>query len=140
IPTAPNEDPFLSRGNFLVLGTITLTVAAVIITVGTSAPLLTRFMADPSQVGPSFYNKVNLPIALLIGLLLSLIPYLTWKGTPAREIFRKMLWPLVFSAVATAAAVAWQVRDVFHVLFVFLAALALAANVQKSVARYRVAA
>jgi cytochrome c-type biogenesis protein CcmF len=106
IPTAPNEDPFFSRGNFLVLATITLTVAAVIITVGTSAPLLTRFMADPSQVGPSFYNKVNLPIA-------------------------------VFTVVATAAAVAWQVRDVFHILFVFLAALALAANVQKSISRYR---
>ena len=138
IPTAPNEDPFFSRGNFLVLGTITLTVSAIIITVGTSAPLLTRFMADPSQVGPSFYNKVNLPIALLIGLLLSLVPYLTWKGTPPREFFRKMLWPLVFTVVITAAAVAWQVRDVFHILFVFLAALALAANAQKSIDRFRV--
>lgn len=138
IPTAPNEDPFFSRGNFLVLATVTLTVAAVIITIGTSAPLLTRFMPDPSQVGPSFYNKVNLPIALLIGLLLALVPYLTWKGTPPREIFRKMLWPLVFSLVVTAAAVVWQVRDVFHILFVFLASLALAANVQKSVARFRV--
>ncbi|HEX6900472.1 MAG TPA: cytochrome c-type biogenesis CcmF C-terminal domain-containing protein [Thermoanaerobaculia bacterium] len=138
IPTAPNEDPFFSRGNFLVLSTITLTISAVIITVGTSAPLLTRFMADPSQVGPSFYNKVNLPIALLIGLLLALVPYLAWKGTPPREIFRRMLWPLGFSLVVTVAAAVWQVRDVFHILFVFLATLALAANVQKTIARYRV--
>ena len=35
--------------------------AALVVTVGTSAPLLTRFMANPGQVGPEFYNRVNLP-------------------------------------------------------------------------------
>jgi len=37
IPTEPNEDPFLSRGTFMVLATITILVAAVVITAGTSA-------------------------------------------------------------------------------------------------------
>jgi cytochrome c-type biogenesis protein CcmF len=137
IPTAPNEDPFFSRGTFLVLSTITLTVSAVVIAVGTSAPLLTKFMENPGQVGPEFYNQVNLPIALLIALLLSAIPYLTWKGEEPREILRRMLWPGIFSAVLTVAAAVWQVRDVFHLLFIFLAALALATNLQKTVAKYR---
>jgi cytochrome c-type biogenesis protein CcmF len=60
IATTPNEDPILARGTFVMLSTITVLTAALAITAGTSAPLLTRFMANPGQVGPEFYNRVNL--------------------------------------------------------------------------------
>ncbi|MES1245701.1 MAG: cytochrome c-type biogenesis CcmF C-terminal domain-containing protein [Acidobacteriota bacterium] len=137
VPTEPNEDPFLSRGTFMVLATITLLVSGLVITLGTSAPLLTRFMENPGQVGPSFYNRVNLPIALLIALLLSFVPYLTWRGTEPNEILRRMLWPGVFSAAVTVAAFAWQVKEPLHLLFVFLAAMALAANLQKTLGKMK---
>ncbi|HEY0514410.1 MAG TPA: cytochrome c-type biogenesis CcmF C-terminal domain-containing protein [Thermoanaerobaculia bacterium] len=137
IPTEPTEDPFLSRGTFLVLGTIAILASALLITVGTSSPLITRFMASQSQVGPSFYNKVNLPIALIIAFLLSFVPYLTWKGTPARELLRKMALPIGFSLAVAVAAAVWRVRDGFHLVFILLAALALATNFQKTVDKYR---
>jgi cytochrome c-type biogenesis protein CcmF len=138
VPTEKNEDPFLSRGTFLVLSTITITVSALVITAGTSAPLLTRFQADPGQVGPEFYNRVNLPIALLVAFLLALVPYLTWKGeTPGREILRKLLWPALFAVATTVGAVAWAVHNPLHLLFIFLASLALATNLQKTVAKAR---
>ena len=137
IPTAPNEDPMLSRGMFLVLGTITILIAAFVITAGTSAPLLTRFMESQSQVGPSFYNRVNLPIAMLVAFLLAFVPYLTWKGNPASEILRKMALPIAFSVIVAVAAAVWRVRDVFHLIFILLAALALATNLQKTIDKYR---
>jgi cytochrome c-type biogenesis protein CcmF len=132
VPTAKNEDPFLSRGTFMVLSTITLLVAALVIAVGTSAPLLTRFLEDPGQVGPEFYNRVNLPIALLVAALLACVPYLTWKGNPARELLQKLLVPGVFALVVTVAAGVWAVHDPFHLLFVFLASLALASNLART--------
>jgi cytochrome c-type biogenesis protein CcmF len=138
IPTEPNKDPFLSRGTFMVLATITILVMAVVITAGTSAPLLTKVMANPSQVGPSFYNRVSLPIALLIALLLALVPYLSWRGNKFSEIARKMIVPAIFAAVVTIGAVVWKVHDVFHVSFILLASLALATNLQKTVGKYRV--
>ncbi len=116
IPTAPNEDPFLSRGTFLVLGTITILLAAFVITAGTSAPLLTHFMESQSQVGPSFYNKVNLPIAMLVAFLLAFVPYLTWKGTPPRELLRKVSLPVAFGVAVAVAAAVWRVRDAFHLV------------------------
>jgi cytochrome c-type biogenesis protein CcmF len=137
VPTAPNEDPLLSRGTFMVLATIALAVAALVITAGTSAPLLTSFMENPGQVGPEFYNRVNLPIALLIALLLSLVPYLSWKGTEPRDLAKKLVWPGLFSLVATGIAVASGVHDPFHGVFVLLAALALASNFQKVLSRAR---
>ena len=137
IPTAPNEDPFLSRGTFLVLGSITILAAALLIAAGTSAPLLTRFMESQSQVGPSFYNKVNLPIAMLVAFLLALVPYLTWQGTPGRELLKKIALPLALSLALTVAAAVWRVHDGFHLVFILLAALALATNLQKTVDKFR---
>jgi cytochrome c-type biogenesis protein CcmF len=137
IPTEPNEDPLLSRGMFLVLGTISILAAALLIATGTSAPLLTRFLKEQSPVGPSFYNKVNLPIAMLIAFLLSFVPYLTWKGNPARELLRKMIVPILFAIAVTVGAALWRVDSVFHLAFILLAALALATNLQKTIEKYR---
>jgi cytochrome c-type biogenesis protein CcmF len=137
IPTSPTEDPFLSRGTFLVLGTITILIAAIVITAGTSAPLLTHFMASQSQVGPSFYNKVNLPIAMLVACLLAFVPYLTWQGTPARALLRKLALPITFGLAVAVAAAVWRVRDGFHLVFILLAATALATNLQKTIDKYR---
>jgi cytochrome c-type biogenesis protein CcmF len=138
IPTRPNEDPaFFSRGTFMVLATITLTIAALVITAGTSAPLLTRVLKEQAQVGPSFYNKVNLPIAMLLAFLLSLVPYLTWRGNTLAEVGRKILWPGVFSLIVTAGAVVWKVHNVFHLVLILLASLALATNLQKTIGKMR---
>ncbi len=137
IPTRPNEDPLLSRGMFMVLATIVLMITALVIAAGTSAPLLTRVLKEQAQVGPSFYNKVNLPIAMLLAFLLALVPYLSWRGNTPGEIARKILWPGAFSLIVTAGAVVWKVHNVFHLVLILLAALALATNLQKTIGKMR---
>ncbi len=137
VPTRPNEDPFFSRGTFMVLATITLLVAAIVITAGTSAPILTSVLPDKAQVGPSFYNTVNLPIAMLLAFLLSLVPYLAWRGNPPAEVARKIAGPLVFSLIVVAGAAVWKVHNVFHLVLILLASLALATNLQKTIGKMR---
>ncbi|HSM12942.1 MAG TPA: cytochrome c biogenesis protein CcsA [Thermoanaerobaculia bacterium] len=132
VETAPNEDPPLSRGTFLVLATITILVCAIVVTLGTSAPILTSFMESPGQVGPSFYNTVNLPIAMLIALLLSFVPFTTWgAGQGAREMLRRAAPGLGIAFVAAAAGVGLGVHQPLHVIFLFLAVAASATNLQR---------
>jgi cytochrome c-type biogenesis protein CcmF len=144
VPTEKNEDPLLSRGTFMVLATITLLAAAAVITFGTSAPLLTgllmRVMPSmrPGQVGPSFYNEVNLPIAFLVALLLSLVPYLTWRGEGTDRILRRLALPGAVALVAAVGAALWKVHNPFHLAFVFLATLALGSNLQKVALKFQV--
>ena len=133
IETRPNEDPFVSRGTVVVLGTITLLASALVITFGTSAPLLTGFMENPGQVGPDFYNRVNMPIALLLAILLAAVPFLTWRGSEPKALLRKLVPSAVAAALLTGTAAALAVRDPFHLLYVFLAALALASNLHRAV-------
>jgi len=137
VPAAPNSDPLLSRGSALVMATITITVCALVVLVGTSAPLLTRFLKNPGQVGPSFYNRVNLPIALLVALLLGFVPYLTWRGEEPRVLLRKLLWPAAFAVIATVGAAVAGVHEPLHVAFVLLASLALGANLKKTIEKAR---
>lgn len=86
VPTGANEDPILSRGSFMVMATIVILLSATVITIGTSAPILTHFMENPGQVGPTFYNQVNFPLAVFLCILLAAVPFLTWKGNEPREI------------------------------------------------------
>jgi cytochrome c-type biogenesis protein CcmF len=138
VETAPNEDPPLSRGTFLVLSTISLVTCAIVVTIGTSAPLLTRFLPNPGQVGPEFYNRVNFPIAVLIALLLSMVPYLTWKGeASAREVARKLAVGAGVALGATALAVVLGVRQPLHLAFIFLASTAASTNLQKTIGKAR---
>ena len=81
IPTQPGDEPFLSRTVFFILAIAALLGTAAMILLGTSAPLITRLFAKPSQVGPAFYNRVTLPIGILLATLLGVVPYLHWKGT-----------------------------------------------------------
>ncbi|HZF08930.1 MAG TPA: cytochrome c biogenesis protein CcsA [Thermoanaerobaculia bacterium] len=144
VPTEKNEDPLLSRGTFMVLATITIFAAALVITVGTSAPLITTWLMrlhlanSPGQVGPSFYNTVNLPIAFLVAFLLSLVPYLTWRGEGTDRLLRKIAVPAVAALVVAAGAAVWRIHNPFHVAFVFLAALALGSNLQKVGQKFKV--
>jgi len=137
VPTNRNEDPFLSRGTFLVLSTITVLAAALVIAAGTSAPILTRFMKSPSQVGPEFYNRVNLPIALLVAFLLGLVPFLTWRGEALTEVLKKLRLSAGLALAVTVLSAVAAVRDPLYLVFVFLATLAVASNLEKVVRKWR---
>jgi len=140
VPTRRNEDPFLSRGTFLVMSTIAVLVSALAVTWGTSAPLITRlpFFDSTSQVGPDWYNTVHFPLAVLVALLLAAVPFLTWREAKLSELGRKLLVPTVVSAILTAIAAGAGVINPFHLLFVFLASMALVSNLIKTVARAKV--
>ncbi len=137
VPTVRNEDPILSRGSFMVMSTLVVLLLAILVAVGTSAPLLTRFASSPSQVGPTFYNTVNFPLAVLIAVLMAAVPYLTWRENDPRELARKLRWPAVAALAVTLFAAVAAVRDASHLVFVFLAALALSTNLTKAVALTR---
>lgn len=140
VPTRPNEDPhLLSRGAFMVVASIVVMLAAVIVTFGTSAPLITRwYMETPAQVGPEWYNRMSFPLAVLAALLLSLVPFVTWRGAEGKELLRKLLPAGLVALGVTALAAVLGVTQPFHAVLVFLATVALTTNLQKTFARAKV--
>jgi cytochrome c-type biogenesis protein CcmF len=49
------------------------------VTIGMSAPLITRLFGPPANVQTAYYNLVTAPLAVAMGLLLGLSPLLRWR-------------------------------------------------------------
>ena len=74
-----NSD-LVTRENFMFFGILTLLISAIFTFFGTSAPLITGiFLGKASNVSLEYYNLLNIPVAILIGLFISIAPILSWK-------------------------------------------------------------
>lgn len=115
----------LSRELALFTGAVTLLASAIIVLVGTSAPIFGQ------SVEIRFYNELNLPIGIIIGLLNGLSLLLKWKSTESKDLFRSSRNSLIAAFVLTALIVIFGgVTDVMLVVFSFAAAFALFVNLE----------
>src|SRR5262249_8851627 len=79
IPQAPQSLGAFSRESSLWLGQRVFMLMCLLVAVGMSAPLITRLFGPPSNVQTSYYNLVNAPLAVAMGLLLGIAPLLRWR-------------------------------------------------------------
>lgn len=131
IPSQPGDEPFLSRTVFSVMAIAALLGAALVVTVGTSSPLITRLWGDPAQVKPDFYNRVTLPVGIALAMLLAVVPYLHWRGA-APNLKQRLALAIAGAAAATGVAAALGASGVLFLAFLFSSALALLANSVKT--------
>jgi cytochrome c-type biogenesis protein CcmF len=136
IPSEVGEEPFFSRTVFFVIAIGALLATATVVLVGTSSPLITRLFTKPSQVGAQFYNRVTLPVAILLALLLGVVPYLHWKGTTA-ELRQRLLVAFCLGLAGTALAFALGARGWLFLAFLLASATAFASNLLKSIDEVR---
>jgi cytochrome c-type biogenesis protein CcmF len=104
------------------LAIIILMICAVITGSGMSAPLITQglvslhLLGNQSSVQPSFYNKANFPVAVLLSIGMGLGPYLAWRHTSAAKLSRlQYVYATSVGLTAVAVAVAWKYEFNFHV-------------------------
>ena len=80
---------------------------------GTTFPLISEgFFGQEISVGPPFYNRVNIPIGLILLFLMGVGPIIAWRRASARNLRRNFVAPLLFGAVVAAAL--W-LQGVHHV-------------------------
>lgn len=136
IPVEVGEEPFFSRTIFFVLAIGSLLATATVVLVGTSSPLITRLFTTPSQVGADFYNRLSLPVGILLALLLGIVPYLHWKGT-TEALKRRLLQALAIGIFGTGVAIALGAKGPLYLAFLLVSLLAFASNLLKSVEEMR---
>lgn len=92
--TAGNES-FLSREIGLFYGAAVLIASALVVFVGTSSPIFGQ------SVEVDFYNKMNLPLVIIMGLLIGLSLFLRWSITVKKDYIKDISLPLVISLALT---------------------------------------
>ncbi len=121
--TKPYEN-LLSREMALFTGAVTLGATAAVTFVGTSAPIIGR------SVQISFYDEMNLPLAILIGLLNGFSLILKWNETQGQEIFKKSIFSLSATLVTTILFIIFGVHDLMMIIFAFASAFAFFVNAE----------
>jgi cytochrome c-type biogenesis protein CcmF len=130
-------DAIVSRDFVFFLAALLFVASAVIVSVGTSAPLLTSFSGNPSSVGQAFYNMANAPLGLLLMLTTAVCPHLAYGASTLADVGKAMLVPAVAAMLLTVVAVLLGASGVWFVLFLFASFLAFAGNLMALAKRMR---
>ncbi|ACF13087.1 cytochrome c assembly protein [Chloroherpeton thalassium ATCC 35110] len=131
IPVRTSSEEIFSREYFLLAGSVVLLLISFVVAAGTSAPILNRLFTDrPNPILPEFYNRVTLPLAILIGLFSAVGQLLWWKKIDKETLMKAFAVPLGLSVFGTGALVILGLHDPAIALFAFASFLSLFANGQ----------
>ena len=126
-----------SRESMMWLGQLVFMLMCALTAVGMSAPLITRLFGPASNVQTSYYNLVNAPLAIAMGLLLGVAPLMRWRKQEARPFVNAAMPAVMVALGVVAVAVVLRVRDAIPLAILFGAGFALAANAIVTVRGFR---
>ena len=148
IPSRPLSDKFFSRDSFFVLGIIALAATGLVVSIGTSMPVISAIpgvgqtlqgwmgrafeldngtlmnpQAQPFTDGrfslaPSFYRQTTPPLGMIVILLMTIGPLLGWRDSNMRHLLRALRWPAVAAVIAAVVALFINVRDLLALFYV----------------------
>jgi len=114
-------DSLVSRESSFLFNNLILLAACFAVLWGTLFPVLSEWVQGSKiSVGPPFFNKVNVPIALFLLLLTGVGPLLAWRKTSFDALKRNFAWPLGGGLLAGVIAFILGFRDVFALVCLIL--------------------
>ncbi|NTW97519.1 MAG: cytochrome c biogenesis protein CcsA, partial [Oscillochloris sp.] len=158
IPSRQLSTKFFSRDSFFVLAMIALVVTALVVSIGTSMPVISAIpgvgqtlqgwmggafeldngtlmnpQAQPFTDGrfslaPSFYKRVVPPLGAVIVVLMIVGPLLGWRDANMRHLLRTLRWPALAAVAAAVGAMFINVRDLVSLAYVAGGTFAIGTN------------
>jgi cytochrome c-type biogenesis protein CcmF len=91
----------VSRESSFLFNNLLLLVSCFAILWGTMFPVLSDwYNGEKITVGPPFFNRVNVPIAIFLLFLTGVGPLLAWRKASTNSLKRNFLWPAAISLAA----------------------------------------
>src|SRR5579875_2098209 len=104
-------ESLVSRESSFLFNNLVLLVSCFAVLWGTLFPVLSEWVTGSKvTVGPPFFNRVNVPIAIFLVLLTGVGPLLAWRQTSLDSLKRNFLWPAVLMVLTAIALIAGGMR------------------------------
>ena len=104
-------ESLISRESSFLFNNLLFVLACLTVLWGTWFPKISELVEGSKvTVGAPFYDKVTIPVALLLLLLTGVGPLLAWRRTSLESLKRNFLWPFLGACAVGAAAIAFGVR------------------------------
>jgi cytochrome c-type biogenesis protein CcmF len=89
---------------------------------GTLFPILSEAVRGTKiSVGPPFFNKVNVPLGLLLLGLTGIGPLIAWRKASTANLKRQFTWPVTTGILALALCLVGGMRDLYPMMALTLA-------------------
>src|SRR6202023_1462155 len=109
------------RESSFLFNNLILLVSCIAVLSGTLFPVFSEwFTGDRISVGTPFFNKVNIPIGLLLLFVTGVGPLLAWRKTSLDSLKRNFGWPLLMGLIAGAVAFPLGVREFYSLVCLML--------------------
>ncbi|MSR22687.1 MAG: heme lyase CcmF/NrfE family subunit [Gemmatimonadetes bacterium] len=119
-------ESFVSREAAFLMNNLILLGIAFTVTWGVMFPLLTEGLTGSKvAVGPPFFNRVNIPMGLVLLALMGIGPVIAWRKATPRNLKRNFLFPIVVAGVVAAVLFEMGVRHAYALLTFVLGAFVL---------------
>src|SRR5438874_4369332 len=104
-------ESLISRESSFLFNNLLFVLACFTVLWGTWFPKISELAENKKvTVGPAFYNKVAIPVALLLLLLTAVGPLLAWRKTSLESLKRNFLWPALGAIMVGIFMVVFGVR------------------------------
>jgi cytochrome c-type biogenesis protein CcmF len=114
-------DSIVSRESSFLFNNLILLVSCIAVLSGTLFPVFSEWLSGSRiSVGAPFFNKVNIPIGLLLLFLTGVGPLLAWRKTSTDSLKRNFGRPLAFSLIAGGVAFAAGLREFYSLICLVL--------------------
>jgi cytochrome c-type biogenesis protein CcmF len=119
---------WMTREFALSIGSFVLLASAAIVFFGTSLPIVSS-----TQVEASFYNRMHLPIAILMTLLIGYSLLIRWDVEDGRDLLTKAWKSLTASLIGTVGIAYFSMWEISYLLFIFSSLFAIFVNLEQLV-------
>jgi cytochrome c-type biogenesis protein CcmF len=125
-------DSLVSRESSFLFNNLVLLVACVAVLSGTLFPVFSEwFTGSRISVGAPFFNKVNIPLGLLLMFLTGVGPLLAWRKTSTESMKRNFRGPVAAGLLGGVVGFVFGVREMFALICFTLCAFVAATIVQE---------
>ncbi|MBO9572264.1 MAG: cytochrome c biogenesis protein CcsA, partial [Chitinophagaceae bacterium] len=100
IPSIEKEENSYSREFWMFIGSLVLFLSGFFILLFTSLPVINKIFGSKFTVGADvefFYNRIQIFVAIVLGVLTAVTQYLKYKNTDKKYFFKKILVPSIVS-------------------------------------------
>jgi len=121
--TTETQNQFFTKEIFLFIGSLILCASALIITAGTSMPIISK-----ASIDTKFYNTWNLPFAIILLVIMGLSIFMEWKRTGKEKLITNILQPFIYSLIVTIILIVIGVKNIPMIILSFASLLAFFIN------------
>lgn len=131
-PASRTEENFKSRELWMFIGSLFLLLSAFQVILVTSFPVINKLFGTniaPPTDAISYYNKFQLPIAIVIAILTAIGQYFKYKTTDFKKAGFQLLKTFAASVIiAVGCMFIFQIWNVYYLILLLAAVYAIVAN------------